>query len=401
MRQKMKKLWLILFVLILYLPLHAKAEVQDDVDKLLKQDFNQGIGQTLDNLDLKGMEKYFEEQKAALKPLTQGKGLEEFIREMATGNINADYGSIFEYILSLFFEGVKKSAPYILQILVISLLFSVLSGFAPDFGQSNVSKTAFYAQYILIGGISVTIFSQVFTEGVQLVNNISGFCSDYFPVLFFLLTALGGLTSVNLLKPAAAILTGAVSVFVKSFIMPLLIILCIFVLVNGLTSNIKFTGFISLLKSIIKWALGIAFIVFIGIVAIQGLLGAGFDGISIKAAKYTIDKVVPIIGNMFSDTVDTIVACSLLIKNAVGVAGILIIATMLLVPVFNLLAQYFLFKFAGAIVEPVGDSNVAQFLKGISDIIMHLIAILLTTGAMFLISTALITGAGNMNVMLR
>ena len=397
----MKKLWLILFVLILYLPLHAKAEVQDDVDKLLKQDFNQGIGQTLDNLDLKGMEKYFEEQKAALKPLTQGKGLEEFIREMATGNINADYGSIFEYILSLFFEGVKKSAPYILQILVISLLFSVLSGFAPDFGQSNVSKTAFYAQYILIGGISVTIFSQVFTEGVQLVNNISGFCSDYFPVLFFLLTALGGLTSVNLLKPAAAILTGAVSVFVKSFIMPLLIILCIFVLVNGLTSNIKFTGFISLLKSIIKWALGIAFIVFIGIVAIQGLLGAGFDGISIKAAKYTIDKVVPIIGNMFSDTVDTIVACSLLIKNAVGVAGILIIATMLLVPVFNLLAQYFLFKFAGAIVEPVGDSNVAQFLKGISDIIMHLIAILLTTGAMFLISTALITGAGNMNVMLR
>lgn len=397
----MKKRLLILFVCILILPFHAKAQTQDDVDKILKQDFNQGIGQTLDSLDLNGMEKYFEEQRAALKPLTQGKGLEEFIREMATGNINADYGGIFEYILSVFFEGLKKSVPYILQILVIALIFSILSGFTPEFGESNVSKTAFYAQYILIGGISITIFSQIFTEGIQLVNNISGFCSDYFPVLFFLLTALGGITSVNLLKPAAAILTGTVSIFVKNFVMPLLIVLCIFVLVDGLTSNIKFTGFISLLKSIIKWALGIAFIVFIGIVTIQGLLGAGFDGISIKAAKYTINKVVPIIGNMFSDTVDTLIACSLLIKNAVGVAGILIIASMLLVPVFNLLAQYFLFKFTGAIIEPVGDSNVAQFLKGISDIIMHLIVILLTTGTMFLISVALITGAGNINVMLR
>jgi stage III sporulation protein AE len=399
----MKKVSIALFLILIFLPLpvFAADKSQDDVDKVLTQDFNAGVDQSLDSLDMKGMEKYFEEQKDALQSITQGKDLKEFIRDMATGKISANYKSIFQYILSIFFDGVKKSVPYIIQILIIALLFSVLSGFTPTFGESGVSKMAFYAQFILIGGISITIFSQIFTEGIRLVNNISGFCSDFFPVLFFLLTALGGITSVNLLKPTAAALTGAISMFVKTLIMPMLIMYCIFVVINSISSQIKFSGFISLTKSIIKWALGIAFIVFLGVVALQGLLGAGFDGISIKAAKYTIDKIVPIIGGMFSDTVDMLIACSLLIKNAVGVAGILILAGMILVPVFNLLAQYFLFKFAGAVIEPMGDGNIASFLKGISDVIMHLIVIILTTGAMFLISAALITGAGDMNVMLR
>lgn len=399
---KKKLIFLLLFILLaIPVPAFAASAPQDDVDKALEKDFSQGIDQSLDSLDLQGMEKYFEEQKDSLQSLTQGKDLTEFIRDLATGKFAVNYQNIFQYLLSVFFEGVKKSVPYIIQILIIALLFSILSGFTPTFGESGVSKMAFYAQFILIGGISITIFSQIFTEGIRLVNNISSFCTDFFPVLFFLLTALGGITSVNLLKPAAAALTGAISIFIKSIIMPLLIVYCIFVLVNSISSQIKFSGFLSLIKSIIKWALGIAFIVFLGVVALQGLLGAGFDGISIKAAKYTIDKIVPIIGSMFSETVDMLIACSLLIKNAVGVAGILILAGMILVPVFNLLAQYFLFKFASAIVEPIGDSNVASFLKGISDVIMHLIVIILTTGAMFLISTALITGAGNMNVMLR
>jgi stage III sporulation protein AE len=373
----------------------------DDVDKFLKQDFKKGIDESLDSLDLKGMASYFEAQKASLAPLTRGKDLKEFIRDLATGRMFADYGSIFQYILSLLFEGVKKSVPAMVQIIVIALLFSLLSGFMPAFGQNGVTKTAFYAQFLLIGGISIAIFTQVFSEGVALVNSISGFSTDFFPVLFFLLTALGGITSVNLLKPAAAALTGVVSMYIQGFIMPLLILLCVFVVLNHISANVKFNGFVSLIKSVIKWALGISFIVFLGIVALQGLLGGTFDGISIKAAKFTIDKVVPIIGGLFAETVDMLVACSLLIKNAVGIAGILILLSMILVPVLNLLAQYFLFKFAGAVIEPIGDGNIASFLKGVSDVVMHLIVVILTTGAMFVISTALIAGAGNMNVMLR
>ena len=62
-------------------------------------------------------------------------------------------------------------------------------------------------------------------------------------------------------------------------------------------------------------------IVFLGVMAIKGLSGAAIDGITFKTAKYTIDKMVPVIGGMFSDSLDTLMACGLMVKNGVGIVG--------------------------------------------------------------------------------
>jgi hypothetical protein len=39
-----------------------------------------------------------------------------------------------------------------------------------------------------------------------------------------------------------------------------------------------------------------------------GVSLAGYDGISIRTAKYTVDTVVPVVGGMLSDLVELLVA---------------------------------------------------------------------------------------------
>jgi stage III sporulation protein AE len=123
--------------------------------------------------------------------------------------------------------------------------------------------------------------------------------------------------------------------------------------------------------------------------------------VSIKAAKYTIDKLVPIIGGMFSNTVDVLISCTLLIKNAIGIAGIIIIAGMVITPIFGILAHYFIFKLAGAVLEPVAGKTIGKFANDSADVLLLLFVAVLAAAAMFFITIAVIIGAGNTNIMLR
>jgi len=397
----MKKLLIIMVFLLCILLTPQNALADDDVEKAIEEEIADNIERALSTADLHEIESYFSEYGQELRPITGGTDLRSFLTMLIEGGAKLDFNSVLTMVLDSLFAGVKKSLPVIVQIIVVALVFSVITHFKPSFGSSGVSKAAQTAQYVIIGTMAIGILISAFSIGTQTVADMTAFTSDFFPILLALLTALGGITSSAILSPATVFLTTGVSIYFKSFIMPLIIVLTVFTIINHFSTSVKLNGFCALIKSVIKWGIGIGFTIFLGIITIQGLLGSTFDGLSIKTAKYTIDKFVPIIGGMFSDSVDVLISCSLLIKNAVGIAGIIIIVGVVITPVFAILAHYFLFKLAGAVLEPVAGSNMGKFAQDAADVLLLLFAAVMAAAIMFFITTAVIIGAGNANVMLR
>lgn len=388
-------------VCILCFPLTASADDEKDADKALSDEITGNIDSALGTADLRDIEKYFEEYADVLRPLTKGKDLNAFIKELAEGGAGLNVKDVYSVIISAMFGGVEQSVPSVIQIIVIALIFSIISHFRPSFGDTGVSRAAGTAQFVIIGTLAIGILVFAFNIGIKAVSGMTSFTENFFPVIIALLTALGGITSAAILSPATVFLTTGISLFFNNFIIPMIIVLAVFTLINGFSSAIKLTGFCSLIKTVIKWSIGICFTVFLGVIAIQGLLGSTVDGVSIKAAKYTIDKLVPIVGGMFSDSVDVLISCTLLIKNAVGIAGIIIIAGIVITPVFGILAHYFLFKLTGAVLEPIAGKDIGKFASDAGDILLMLFAAVLAAAIMFFITTAVIIGAGNANIMLR
>ncbi len=397
----MKKVWMMVAVLICVLLMPQTALADDDVEKAIEDEIAENIERALNTADLHEIESYYNEYAQDLRPITGGTDLRSFLTMLIEGGAELDFTSVFSMVLESLFGGVKRCLPVIVQIIVVALVFSVITHFKPSFGSSGVSKAAQTAQYVIIGTMTIGILVSAFSIGTQTVADMTAFTTDFFPLIIALLTALGGITSSAILSPATVFLTTGVSIFFKSFILPLIIVLTVFTIINHFSTSIKLSGFCALIKSVIKWGIGIGFTIFLGIITIQGLLGSTFDGLSIKTAKYTIDKFVPIIGGMFSDSVDVLISCSLLIKNAVGIAGIIIIVGVVITPVFSILAHYFLFKLAGAVLEPAAGSQMGKFAQDAADVLLLLFAAVVAAAIMFFITTAVIIGAGNANVMLR
>ena len=72
---------------------------------------------------------------------------------------------------------------------------------------------------------------------------------------------------------------------------------------------------------------------------------------------------MPIVGGFAADSLDMVISCVGLIKNAVGVAGILLILALLVIPVLKILAVAVIYKITAIAAEPVASKNISDSLN--------------------------------------
>jgi stage III sporulation protein AE len=147
--------------------------------------------------------------------------------------------------------------------------------------------------------------------------------------------------------------------------------------------------------------MGVFTTIFLGVLAIQGVAGAVGDSVTFKTAKFGVDAFVPVVGGVLSDAMEAVVSSSLLIKNAVGIAGVAVIAAVMVVPLLKIITLAFIYKLAGALIQPVGDGRMVSCLNGLGNNLLLIFAAVATVGLLFFFAITIVVGVGNITVMLR
>ena len=176
---------------------------------------------------------------------------------------------------------------------------------------------------------------------------------------------------------------------------------CAVTTVNHLSDKAHLTRMVQLLRGAVCWLLGISFTVFLGAMSLQGVTSASIDGVAIRAAKYAVDNFVPVVGGMFSDTMDTLVGCTLIVKNALGVATVIVLLSVLAAPLIRTLAAVFILRFSAALLEPIADSDTICAIGDFARTVILFFITMLCVGTMYFLLIAQIMLVGNLTVLLR
>ena len=177
--------------------------------------------------------------------------------------------------------------------------------------------------------------------------------------------------------------------------MPIFIICIIFTIISNISNTIKFDKFISFFNSLIKSIITFTFTIFFAFLSIQGISAAGYDGISIRTAKFTLKNYIPLLGGYLSDGFDLILASSMLIKNAIGTTGLLLIVSTIISPILKLVILVLGFKLVAAILEPISDKRISCFIFSISKLLVIPIICIIGVSFMYILSVGLIICTGN------
>jgi len=395
----MKKRWILFIaVLLLLLPLcHAGAAgTEPEGDK----DFNATLDKVVHGLDLNKVEESLNNSDLA-KNIFGSTDLATIIANTSKGIATYNAWDILKAIFSKFIQALRQNLVLVLQFLAIALIMALLGAVGPTVLSGEIAELCQFIGYMLAVMLAARALLGVFSTGITAITQLTGVMESVFPVLLTLLTALGSTASVGVFQPAMTLLTGSILTLIKKITMPAILAGGVMTIVEHVSARIQIKNATALVMKCAQWLTAVVFVVFLGVTALQGLTSATFDGVSIRTAKYAIDKFVPIIGGMFSDTVDTLIGCSLVVKQGVGVIGLVLLAVSVMEPVIQIAAVAIAFRVAAAIIEPFGDKRLPDCLNGMAHVFTLMNAAVLASGTMMFILMTLLIRAGNVNMMLR
>jgi len=400
-----KRIVLILFVMLaamfLFNQTAASASTSGSAAGTMQSPAGAVVEQQAKLLDTTDVEQYWNrlmQQHGAYFPELKTPSFTELL---TNGGKGISIGNIFKGIGRYFFHEVLVSGKLLATIVILTIFAMLLQTLQSSFEQNSVSKIAFVISYLVMIIIAVNSFAAAIGFAKQAISSMIDFMVALIPLLLTLLAAMGDVTSVALLHPLNVFMIHTVGALIYFFVFPLLFFSAVLHIVSAISDKYKVTHLANLLRRIGVGTLGIFVTVFLSVVTVEGSIGAVSDGITIRTAKYITGNFVPVVGRLFSDAAETVVGASLLVKNAVGLAGIVIIVMLCLFPALKILALAIIYNLSAAVMQPIGDNPMIACLTMIGKSMIYVFAALAAVGLMFFFSITIMIAAGNLSVMVR
>lgn len=317
------------------------------------------------------------------------------VYSILSGESAVEYSSVLEAIFSSIIELVKKYVPLLSIIVTLGVLSNLLNGFKSKFGEKSIGDLIHLICFMSVVIIMITVINNLSTTTGRSISSMVGQINQIFPILLTLMVGIGATSSVSVFQPIVGIISTYVADIFNYFIMPLFLFNFVFHIISNLTSNVKLDKFAEFTSSLFKWSVGITFTIFFAIFTIQGISAGSFDSVSIRTAKYSIKSYVPILGGYLSDGMDLILSSSVLIKNSIGLVGVLLIMSTIISPILEIVICSLLLKLVSAILQPLGDGKTCNFLTSSSKSIIMLSTTVIAVGFMYLISIGLVMTTSN------
>ncbi|MCF6096682.1 stage III sporulation protein AE [Thermovorax subterraneus] len=314
---------------------------------------------------------------------------------------NIDFKSLFEGIMRYIFHEITANYSLLVKLIALSLICAVLKNLHYGFEKDNIGKMAYSAVFLVLVILAIQSFTIAIETGQEAINKMVSFVQAIMPTVFTLLAAVGGMTSASVFNPIIFIGITAASTWIKDIILPVIFLISVLSLVNNITDSFHVSQLAHFLKQLCVFLIGLFLSVFLGIMVVQGAAAATVDGITIRTAKFASKNFMPIVGGIFSDALDAVVGYSLILKNAIGLIGLLTLFLITIFPVIKILSIIFIYRLSAAIIQPVGEDAMVRCLNDIGNSLTLVFISVASVAMMFFIAITIVLAAGNLSIMLR
>lgn len=304
-------------------------------------------------------------------------------------------------LLRFFLHEVLYGGRLIVTIVLLAVFTMVLETMQGAFERNTVTKVAYAIAYMVLIVIAVNSFRVATGYAGEAIGRMVHFMLAMIPLLLTLIVSTGGVATAAMLHPLVVFMVHTVGTMVHLVVFPLLFFSAVLHLVSSITERYKVTQLANLLRSIGVYVLGGLLTLFLGVMSVQGITGSVADGVTLRTTKFVSSNFIPVVGRMFSDAADTVLSASMLVKNAVGLAGVVILLFLCAFPAVKVMTLAIIFNVSAAVMQPLGDSPITGCLQAIGRTLTFMVAALMSVGLMFFLAVTIILTAGNVSILMR
>lgn len=300
-----------------------------------------------------------------------------------------------ENITTFVFDSVlyelSIARPIFIKMLVFSLLFSIIHRLLVTKNKyiSDISFLIIYAILMVFLMQSFFLVKEIALEGINLLLL---FMNALIPTYTATMIFSGSAVSGAMLYEVAFFLVYLVEFLMKNILSPVIHVFILILFLNHLFDEDKLSKLAQLLEVGVGLLLKTTFGLVIGLGVVQSLLTPAKDRLANNTVLSGM-SAIPGIGNVIGSSGEIILSCGILIKNSVGVIGLLIVFFMAVVPVLKIGCFWLMYHFISIILQPVADARITECVSAVARGCDLYLKMVLYSMMLFLVLFSMITVA--------
>lgn len=381
---------LILFLCLIKCQTYDASEIGNDWSDTKKEQMEEEM--ETDMLEQIGIEEIddFMEDTEGVSEIS----FTELVNSLIKGEGTYQVKDMGEWLKNALCAEFRENKALLIQILIIGIAFGVLKNFTGLFENSYISELCFVMVYCVLVILLMKSFLIMDNLAKETLKTTVEFMQTLVPVYCMSMIFSNGATTAAGFYEVTFLIISLVQWIILYVLVPLVQVMILFVFLNEVVEGEKFSKMTELLEDGIRFVLKFVTGTVVGLNVVQGLIQPAADRVKGSMFAKTA-SAIPGIGNSVQAVSEIIVGAGTLIKNSVGVAAMIIVLGITLMPVLKMGVLAFFYKFSAAVIEPVADKRISGTLNGVCRGSVLLAKIMLTSMLLFLITIAMVAASSS------
>ena len=295
---------------------------------------------------------------------------------------------IGQWMTGAVLQEIFSSKIFIGELAGILLFASVFSNISSAFQSYGVSDSGFLISYFLVFSIIFTNFTVMIAMFKDTVVLLSSFSKVLLPVYTLAVSLSGNLSTGIVFYEYFMIVVLFLNWIFLNVFLPLLQYYFLLELISHFSQKQNISKLCEGLYFLLAKGIQVIFFLLFGFHLLETMIAPSFDG----AKNSILNKMIGLIpgaGSIVQSVAGTAIGSSLVIKNAVGAAGILFLLIFLLLPLIKLVIYIFLYFLLSVVLEPIADERFILCINAAVKCGILMIKVLCMSSVLFIVVIAL------------
>lgn len=316
-------------------------------------------------------------------------GLNDTQRELM-GDVSVESSpGFFQSVQNLFSRAFLYGGGYLQEAEKTAAMVLVVCVICGIVGSSGVpSRIVIIAGTLGIGAAAFTGMQSLLALCAETIQELSTFSQLLLPALSTAMIASGAVASGPVIYSLTVLFADLLLGCITKILIPLLYVYLAMALADAAVGNQTLRRFRELSAWIIKTGLKTLLYGFTAFLAITQVISGATDAMTAKAAKLTLSSVVPVVGSIISDASDTILASASVLKNGIGIFGMIAVLSIAILPFLRIGISFLTMKLTAALAGTIAPPQLVSMIDAVSEALGLMLAMTGACALLLLVSSA-------------
>ena len=187
--------------------------------------------------------------------------------------------------------------------------------------------------------------------------------ANFTPLAFVLVS--GGIVSASARQVATVFFSNLLLTLIRNVLLPLVYFYVASAAAGAMLPGEPLKRIAAGIKKVVTWALTGSLVLFTGYLTLTGAASTSADALVLQMTRSVISTAVPVVGGIISQASGSVLSGAGLLKNSLGVFGMLAVLATCLTPFLHMAVQYLLYKVTAFLAGTAGNGTLVELIDAL------------------------------------